>query len=61
MNPFCFLCFMFFFAMLYGLSLATLWSPTGKGLTSWLSCVGWDFLCAFVIFLSGVVLDCIDS
>ena len=35
--------------MLYGLSLATLWSPTGKGLTSWLSCVGWVF-CVLLSF-----------
>ena len=43
--------------------ICALWSPTGKGLTSWLSFVG--FNCEFVTSHwypgSGVVLDCIDS
>ena len=47
----CFVCF-----MLSRLLIAALWSPTGKGLTSWI---------LFVMFHwypgSGVVLDCIDS
>ena len=30
---------MFIFVMLSCLFLAALWSPAGKGLTSWLSCV----------------------
>ena len=35
-----------------------LWSPAGKGLTSWLSFV----MCICdVVTLSSVVLDCIDS
>ena len=46
-----------------GLFICALWSPAGKGLTSWLSFV--VFICGFVTFLlvslSGVVLDCIDS
>ena len=39
------LCFTFVFIMLPCLFLAALWSPAGKGLTSWLSCV----LC-FLVF-----------
>ena len=38
---------MFVFVMLSCLLLAALWSPAGKGLTSWLSCV----LC-FLVFVS---------
>ena len=45
------------------LFICALWSPAGKGLTSWLS-----FVVSTVSFLlchwypgSGVVLDCIDS
>ena len=45
------------------LFICVLWSPAGKGLTSWLSCVVSN--CEFVTFPlgpgSGVVLDCIDS
>ena len=45
------------------LFICALWSPAGKGLTSWLSFVVSD--CEFVTFPlvlgSGVVLDCIDS
>ena len=41
----------------------TLWSPAGKGLTSWLSFV--VSICEFVTLPwypgSGVVLDCINS
>ena len=52
------------FAMLCArLFICALWSPTGKGLTSWLS-----FVVSSVNLLlsqwypgSGVVLDCIDS
>ena len=43
--------------------ICALWSPVGKGLTSWLSFVASN--CEFVTFHwypgSGVVLDCIDS
>ena len=56
----CFLCLVFL--MLLGLFIAALWSPAGKGLTSWL------LLVMFIVFLfpmwypgSGVVLDCIIS
>ena len=46
------------------LFICALWSPVGKGLTSWLSFVVYN--CEFVTFplvswVSGVVLDCIDS
>ena len=45
------------------LFICALWSPAGKGLTSWLSFV--VSYCKFVTFHwypgSGVVLDCIDS
>ena len=44
------------------LIICALWSPAGKGLTSWLSFVVYN--CEFVtcpLYLgSGVVLDCID-
>ena len=43
--------------------MCALWSPAGKGLTSWLSFVVYNY--EFVTFRwypgSGVVLDCIDS
>ena len=45
------------FHMLSRLFIAALWSPAGKGLTSWL------LLVMFIVFLlhpvSGVVLDCV--
>ena len=44
MAPFLFLCFVS--AMLSCLFIAALWSPAGKGLTSWFSCVSCFFLCA---------------
>ena len=44
-DHFCFLCFVF--VMLSCLFIATLWSPAGKGLVTWLSCM----LC-FIVFLS---------
>ena len=59
------LCYLFLkFVMLLRLFIAALWSPAGKGLTSWLSFV--MFNCGFVTFKmwypgSGVVLDCMDS
>ena len=37
MDLFCYLCFMS--VMLSSLFLAALWSPAGKGLTSWLFCM----------------------
>ena len=49
---FCYLHFMFVFVMLSCLFLVALWSPAGKGLTSWLLCV--MFSCVFVTFPYGV-------
>ena len=53
------------FVMLWGLFIAALWSPAGKGLTSWLSFVMLD--CVFVTLPCGILgqarclHDCIDS
>ena len=44
MDHFCYLCFVF--VMFSCLLFAALWSPAGKGLTSWLSFV------MFIVFLS---------
>ena len=46
-------CFFVFHAIRYCLFLAVFWSPVGKGLTSWLSCM-WYFL-VFVAFPYGVL------
>ena len=63
-DHFCYLCFMFIFVMLSCLFLLTLWSPNGKGLSSWLPCV-LCFLLSLPLSIwcsrSGMVLDCIDS
>ena len=42
------------FVMLLSLFIATLWSPKGKGLTSWLFC---DVYCYFVTFFHLVSWD----
>ena len=56
--------FLHLYFVLVCLFLAALWSPAGKGLTSWLSCM-WCFLvfCHFPTWCpgSGVVFDCINS
>ena len=54
---FCKLCFS---ARLF---IDALWSPVGKGLTSWLSFVmsNYEFSLSHWYPGSGVVLDCIDS
>ena len=54
----CFLCLVFL--MLSRLFIA-LWSPAGKGLTSWLFLVMFIVFCYFPLWYprSGVVLDCI--
>ena len=49
MDHLCYLCLVF--AMLLRLFIAALWSPEGKGLTSWLMFV--MFYCDFVTFLLG--------
>ena len=47
------------------LFICALWSPAGKGLTSWLSFVLWCLTMSLSLSHwypgSGVVLDCIDS
>ena len=48
MDHFCYLCFVF--VMFSCLFIAALWSPAGKGLTSWLK-----FSCVFVTFSCGVL------
>ena len=62
MDHSCYPCLVF--VMLSRLFIAALWSPAGKGLTSWLLYV--VFNCVFVTLPcgltgSGVVLDCVDS
>ena len=47
----CYLCLVFF--MLSCLFIAALWSPAGKGLTSWLLLV--MFSCVFVTFPCGIL------
>ena len=51
MDHLCHLCIVVF--MLSCLLIAALWSPAGKGLTSWLFFV--MFNCVFVTFLCGIL------
>ena len=51
MDRLCYLCLVF--VMLWRLFFAALWSPAGKGLTSWFSVVMLN--CVFVPFLCVVV------
>ena len=53
----CYLCLVL--AMLSRLYIAALWSPEGKGLTSWLLFVMFIVICYFAIWYpgTGVVLD----
>ena len=54
--------FCFVFVMPLYASICALWSPAGKGLTSWLSfVVSVNLLLCHWYRGSGVVLDCIDS
>ena len=46
--------------MLSSLFFAAMWSPEGKGLTSWFLFVMFIVI-FFISHLVGVVLDCIDS
>ena len=59
------LCFLLclLFLMLSRLVIAALWSPAGKGLTSWFMLVMFIIFCYFPMWYpgSGVVLDCIVS
>ena len=61
MDHLCYLCLVI--VMLLRLFIAALWSPAGKGLTSWLLFVMFIVVCYFPMWYtgSGVVLDCIDS
>ena len=61
MDHLCYLCLVF--AMLSRLFIAALWSPTGKGLISWLLFVMFIYFRYFPMWYlgSGVVLDCIAS
>ena len=56
MDHLCYLCLAF--VMLSRLFIAALWSPAGKGLTSWLLFV--MFNCVFVTFPCGILGHCID-
>ena len=51
MKKLCYFCLVF--VMFSRLFIAVLWSPAGKGLTSWLSLV--MFNCAFVTFPCGIL------
>ena len=62
MGHLCYFCIVF--VMLSRLLIAALWSPAGKGLTSWPSFVVLNYMIVTFPFWypgSGVVLDCIDS
>ena len=61
MDHLCYLCLVF--VMLSRLFIAALWSPAGKGLTSWLLFVMFILFWYFSMWYpgSGVALDCIDS
>ena len=52
MDRLCYFCLVF--VMLSRLFIAALWSPEGKGLTSWLLFVMF-FFCDFVTFPSGIL------
>ena len=54
LQPVFFFFFVFAFAILPCLFLAALWSPVGKGLTSWFFCLR-CFLCVVVTFPYGVL------
>ena len=51
MDHLCYLCLVF--VMLSRLFIAAVWSPAGKGLTSWLLFI--MFNCIFVTFLCGIL------
>ena len=57
----CYLCLVF--VMLSRLFIAAVWSHAGKGLTSWLLCIMFNFFVTFQcgILGSGVAFDCIVS
>ena len=58
------LCYLWLvFVLLSRHFIAALWSPEGKGLTSWLLFVMFTCFCHFPMWYPGpgVVLDCVDS
>ena len=59
----CFCSVLFLHCLCARLFICALWSPAGKGLTSWLSFVVSNCECVTFPLVSwvGVVLDCIDS
>ena len=61
MDHLCYLCLVC--VMLLRLFIAALWSPGGKGLTSWLLFVMFNVILLLSLWYpgTGVVLDCIDS
>ena len=61
MDHLCYLCLVI--VMLLRLFIAALWSPAGKGLTSWLLFVMYIVVLLLPMWYpgSGVVLDCIAS
>ena len=54
-------CLVFAICLCVRLFICALWSPAGKGLTSWLSFVVSAVSLSHRYPGSGVVLDCIDS
>ena len=58
-----FFCFVFAICLCARLFICALWSPAGKGLTSWLSlwCLTVSLSLSRWYPGSGVVVDCIDS
>ena len=63
MNLLCFSSVLCLLCLCARLFICALWSPAGKGLTSWLSFVGSIVILSLFHWYpgSGVVLDCIDS
>ena len=64
MDHLCYFCHVFLVCFLACLFIDALWSPAGKGLTSWLSFVMSNCECLIPSHWypgSGVVLDCINS
>ena len=53
MDHLCYLCLVF--VMLSHLFIAALWSPEGKGLTSWLLALVCDVYCDFVTYPCGIL------
>ena len=62
-NPCSNLCFNFIFVSVSCLSFVSLWSPAGKGLTSWLFYMLGFFVVTFLIGVLGQVVKnvCINS